>query len=78
MANYLQAFEVPQWAKETTSGTLVTATSKVGVVDFLVDPQDALDDPAILNGIAASSHGYEVITKRSIKSKLAPTSSWLA
>lgn len=66
MANYLQAFEIPQWAKETTSGTLVTATSKVGVVDFLVDPQDALDDPAILNGIAASSHGYEVITKRSI------------
>lgn len=66
MANYLQALEIPQWAKETTAGTLVTATGKVGVVDFLVDPQDALDDPAILNGFAIASHGYEVITKRSV------------
>lgn len=66
MANYLQALEIPQWARETTAGTLITATSKIAAVDFLVQPQDAIDDPAILNGFAVASHGYEVVTKRSV------------
>lgn len=64
MANYPQGLTLVQWARESTPGTDLAATSQILVNSFNTVPQDEYHRPPVLRGLMQRNRGFETPIKR--------------
>lgn len=66
MPNLNDGFELYQWGREATRGTLVAATSKLAVDRLKITPNDAVDRPQIAKGLLVANRGNELVVARGV------------
>lgn len=51
---------------ESTAGTAVAATAKLGITEFTATPEDNMEIPQIARGLVWESQGYEITSRRGV------------